>query len=359
MDESSLGSAGVVASMGAGGDQAVAVGATGGLDAPAGRAERLDRPVMIVGPLRAGTTLLRLLLDHHPRVKVFSEFEESVSRLGDTGWLSMEEYRAWLPTNRMFGLKKLTIDPTIGEYPALVHDLFRQLCGRTPKPLVGFTIHSRFDRALEIWPGARVIHITRDPRDVARSCIGMGWCGTVWHGAHYWLEAERRFERMAGTMAAGSWMRLKYEDLVREPERELRRVCAFLGIEFDPAMLEFHKDTTYEPIDPKLADQWKKKLSKREAEQVESRCADLMRARGYELSSGGGSTGGAGPRPVKGFERLGLWWGNRLGKTRFRVKRYGVGLVVAWALVKRLPTANGWRKSVRMKINAIDAKHLR
>ncbi len=38
---------------------------------------------------------------------------------------------------------------------------------------------------------------------------------------------------------SGNVLTVKYEDLASDPEKELRRICAFAGIAFEPAMLDF------------------------------------------------------------------------------------------------------------------------
>lgn len=40
-------------------------------------------------------------------------------------------------------------------------------------------------------------------------------------------------------VAPGDVLTVKYEDLARSPERELRRICAFAGLDFEPGMLDF------------------------------------------------------------------------------------------------------------------------
>ena len=62
---------------------------------------------------------------------------------------------------------------------------------------------------------------------------------------------------------------------------ELGRVCAFLGVPFSAAMLDYHRDTTYGPPDPKLAEQWRRQAARREVALIEGKCGDLIAARGY------------------------------------------------------------------------------
>ncbi len=313
---------------------------------------QLRAPIVVVGPLRAGTTLLRLMLGSHPQIAVFGEFEEAVEWAGDEGWPDPREYVIRLRQHRAFLAKELTPREELGSYPEIVRDLARQLAGRTTKPNIGWCIHSRFDRAPELWPDARYVHITRDPRDVARSCVGMGWAGTVWHAAPIWLRTEERVERLKARVGPDRIVHVRYEDLLRDPAGELGRICCFLGLPYDEAMLGFHLGSTYEPIDPGLAEQWRTRLPPREAELVELVCAPLMPARGYARSNPAALP----PGPA---ERLRLALRNRTGKTRFRIRRYGLGLTLAWAAARRLPPANGFRRACQLRINEINAQHLK
>jgi hypothetical protein len=42
------------------------------------------------------------------------------------------------------------------------------------------------------------------------------------------------------SLSPGSFMELRYEDLVREPETVVRKICDFIEVDYDPAMLAFH-----------------------------------------------------------------------------------------------------------------------
>jgi Sulfotransferase family len=44
----------------------------------------IKKPVFLVGSERSGTTLFRLMLDHHPQIACFFEFEYAVSRMPET-----------------------------------------------------------------------------------------------------------------------------------------------------------------------------------------------------------------------------------------------------------------------------------
>ena len=307
---------------------------------------------IVVGPLRAGTTLLRLLLDNHPSIACVGEFEEAVSRIGGDGWPDIDEYRLYLAQDRPARAKNLTIDPETRSYPDLVRSMWDQLAARADKPVVGCCIHSRFHRVRDIWPGTKFIFLTRDPRDVARSCVGMGWVGEPTSGARYWLEPVDRWLAVRESLPPEDFIELRYEDLLRNPEHELGRCCRLLGHDFDPAMLGFHESSTYEPLDPKLAEQWRRKMPPRTAEIIDAACGSRMPKFGYEPST-------PHPRPPTGPEALRIRLTNRIGRLRFRFHRYGLPLTLAWFLAKRLPLGHPRRTRVKLRLNAADARHLR
>ena len=77
----------------------------------------LRAPVFMVGSERWGTTLLRLMLDHHPEIAFEKEFDFVVSsRLRLRGLPAARAYRDWMGTVRG---ADYTIDRTLG-YPDLV-----------------------------------------------------------------------------------------------------------------------------------------------------------------------------------------------------------------------------------------------
>lgn len=197
-----------------------------------------EEPFFLVGSERSGTTLLRLMLAHHGQIECAPEFEFLVEEMPeDAGWPELDGYYRWLETNRIFRPHALAVDRAL-DYPALMKSFVAQYCRRSAKPIHGATCHKHFDRLLRIWPKARFVHLLRDGRDVARSCIGMGWAGNVWHGAERWIAAEELWVSLASRVPAARRLELRYEDLIRDPEKELARTCAFLGTDYDAAMLD-------------------------------------------------------------------------------------------------------------------------
>lgn len=308
--------------------------------------------LVLAGPLRGGTTLLRLLMSSHPSIAAVGELEEVVSQAGDHGWPDLDTYRLWLSQNRAALMKGYHAHEHTRTYPELVNAMWEQLAARETKPRIACTIHSRFDRVPDLWPDCTYVFLVRDPRDVARSCVGMGWIGEPTSGASYWTEPVRRWIDLRDRLDPSRYVELRYEDLVRDPEPHLDACCRLVGERYHPDMLTFHERSSYDQLDASLAYQWKLRLSTRQAELIELRSGDLLDRFGYERSV-------AKPRSPGPGERAGLIVSNRLGRLRWRIERYGLALTLAWTLVKRLPLRSRMRRAIKTRLNAIDTRHLR
>jgi len=311
----------------------------------------LEQPVFLVGAERSGTTVLRLMLDHHPDITWRNEFEYAVDLIPDeAGWPSLETYYAWLDSHRIFQASQLTIDSSLS-YPELIKSFLAQHQNRTGKSIVGATVHRHFDRLLKIWPKARFIHILRDGRDVARSNIGMGWAGNVWTGVSRWVEAEHLWSQMKAEIPSNCYVEVTYEALIQNPAQELTRICDFLGVPYSNDMMSYVEETTYDKPDARYIAQWKRKLSERQIQLVESRITGMLAERGYELSGLPHLT--ITPALAQRL-RLQDWW----ERFQFRLRRNGVSLFVADYLSRKLGLT-AWQKQVRLKLNAIEAAHLK
>src|SRR5262249_54027367 len=119
----------------------------------------LHDPVFLVGSERSGTTLLRLMLDHHPAIAFHSEFEYAVAKMDNPAeWPCLDEYCRYLTSDRIFNGDGFLIDRSLS-YPALIDSFLCQKRDAAGKPIVGATVHLDFDRLMRIWPQARFIHL--------------------------------------------------------------------------------------------------------------------------------------------------------------------------------------------------------
>jgi hypothetical protein len=268
------------------------------------------------------------MLDHHPEVAWCSEFEYSVDRMGDgAGFPEMAGYIAWLERDRIFRLHGWQIDRSL-DYPRLMDSFLRQKLGC--KSVIGATVHRHFPRLLKIWPHARFIYLLRDGRDVAKSSIAMGWAGNMWSAMDRWTIAEETWCELRASLAEDRWIEVRYEDLIAEPVQALTHICRFLGVNFDRAMFDYVRATrTYGLPDPRLTQQWRKKLSPEEIRQAETKAGALLRARGYELS-------GLPPLEVTAALERKLRRQDRLERIKHRTGKFGLWLVLGETISRRL-----------------------
>ena len=100
-----------------------------------------------------------------------------------------------------------------------------------------------FDAILELLPEARLVHIVRDPRDVAASTATMRWGPSDPALAARWTrEVLDRWAEVRAAVAAERVLEIRLEDVAAEPEATLRRICAFVGLEWHDAVLAFDWD---------------------------------------------------------------------------------------------------------------------
>jgi hypothetical protein len=96
----------------------------------------------------------------------------------------------------------------------------------------------------EIFPETQFIHIIRDGRDVASSVMKLPWGpndiirAAEWWNQHLWLA-----RRVGAVLGKERYIEVHYENLVENPERELKRLCLFLGEEYSSKMLEYHLES--------------------------------------------------------------------------------------------------------------------
>ncbi|WPL15223.1 putative O-linked N-acetylglucosamine transferase, SPINDLY family [Thiorhodovibrio winogradskyi] len=172
-------------------------------------AEQIDNPIFIVGCGHSGTSLLLAILGNHPRIHPIPKESAIFLR---TDAKIQATFRQWDADCRTQGKVRWA--------------------EKTPPHI--FQIH----RFLAFRPKARVILLLRDGRDVV--------CSLKFRQGY--ADLDDRLDRWIYDNLAGRpyWQHpqvnlIKYEDLVSQSESTLRSLCDFLGEDYDPAMLEYHK----------------------------------------------------------------------------------------------------------------------
>jgi hypothetical protein len=179
------------------------------------------------------------MLDRHPQVAIAGKFEFLIDAISADGrFMKRDAFVRSLSLNGIFQRSGLTIAPGLN-FTGIAHDFLDQIAAIKNAAIRGATVHQHFDRLLWLWPDARFIHLVRDGRDVALSTLPTGRAGTVWRGIRWWVEAEHLWERMEHKLPIERQLTVHYEKLTSEPERELRRICQFLGVAFSPELLRY------------------------------------------------------------------------------------------------------------------------
>lgn len=312
--------------------------------------EIIEEPIFIVGAERSGTTLLLLMLDHHPELCFPGEFDFAIRYMSAGEPPRLEDYYEALRDDWIFQHHQLEINQELN-FEELINSFLVQERVRSGKPYVGASIHFNYGNILNVWPKAKLIHLVRDPRDVASSCIQMGWAGNVWCAIERWVDSESEWDNFVSSIPAEQVFEMRFEALVENAEEVLSNICDFIGLKYSAKMLNYHENTTYSPINPKIAQKWPQKLSDREIRLIETKVGVLLNQKGYEPS--GHPTLQVGPLQA---------WGLKLQsnyRTRiFRIRRYGFKLWLSRAMAKFLGMRS-WSEKITLEYNEIQQQHIK
>ncbi|MFV0258274.1 MAG: sulfotransferase family protein [Acidimicrobiales bacterium] len=311
----------------------------------------LPQPILLVGAERSGSTMLRLMLDSHPEIAFGEEFEWAVQQIADDGsWPDMAAFKACLETSRPFQTSGFVVDET-KTYPDLISSFLEQRRAAKGAEIVGATVHFGFEKALKLWPDAKLIHLLRDPRDVAPSCVAMGWAGNLWFGLDAWIDAEDEWSRVLSGLHDDQHITVRFEELLVDHLNVLSEICRFVGVTYHEHMLDYATTTDYELPQPDRAQGWRTTLSDRDVQLIEARAGARLVERGFEPS-------GLPPLELADHRRRWLGWHDRAGRIRFRVDRFGPRLT-AEEMASRALGRDHWHRSTRRRMMAIEMAHLK
>lgn len=278
-----------------------------------------DTPVFVYGALRSGTTLLRVMLKSHPELQSPGEadflFDHIVyDEAARDGW---RYDRKALCEDRILKAKNLEFDKSLDGRALL--DAMIDAMARANQGRLFVSVHRHAPRIATLFPTSPIIHLLRDPRDVARSSIGMGWAGTSYHGVGHWIDTETAWD--AAAFNPENVHELRFEELMDDVEGHLIKICRFLGLEFDSAMRRYWEGSSYGPPEPQIAEKWRQQADCREVAIIEGRVGELLERRGY--------TAAGRPAFLSHYEWLRLTAAHRLHRWRYNSQRYGT--LLSWS----------------------------
>ncbi|MGH9186632.1 MAG: sulfotransferase family protein, partial [Acidimicrobiales bacterium] len=284
----------------------------------------------IVGVGRSGTTLLRSILDAHSELAVVHEsrfvawmarhrgryeggsgFDEArfLADLLDEGSPCPSRLHSW---DVAPGVVRAAVSAgRPADLAAAIRLVFRSYAGAQGKPRYGDKTpgYVRFLPAVgALLPEARFVHLVRDGRDVALSMLDVDFGGVnVAHAAWMWASRLQAAETAGRGLGPNRYLRVRYEDLVDAPEAEMGRICDFLTLEAEPAMLRHHErsdvvardlgtqphhDHARLPVTAGLRD-WRAQMRPADVVSFETVAGPLLTELGYEVTSAAGGGGRA------------------------------------------------------------------
>jgi hypothetical protein len=273
--------------------------------------DSIPAPFFVVGAQRSGTTMLRLMLNAHSRLAVpfesvfIPKFFRRAEQYGDLGEREnlarlLEDIRGerHVARGQLIPDVAAILDAAPRSYAELVTTIFSVYASRKGKPRWGDKTPgygSELDVLSTLFPESKVIHIVRDGRDVALSNRTLSWgIRSMPRAASAW-RWETLLTRKLGRMLGGDYLEVRYEDLVRNPEAELRRICTHIGEHYEPDMLQYHRSASDEmpqeslkwhgnsvrPPDNRKVFQWREQLSIADRVIFEDHAGDALEEFGY------------------------------------------------------------------------------
>lgn len=318
----------------------------------------------IVGCGRSGSTLLRAMLDAHPDMVVPGEsyfLEQLIRRRSGfvrDGEFRVDELVDELRADARFRTWEvdtdLVVEAMLAAEPQDLASAIRAMFGSVAQAGGGVRFADKtpayslcISELAELLPEAVFVHLVRDPRDVAASYRSASWGPrTLVSAAQMWRTRVGAAREAAAVLGPERYLEIHYEALVARPEQELRRVCDFIELPFDDAMLQHERSAAARATAgrdggahaallerPRAAIRdWRTELSDAEAARVGAVVGLLATDLGYEPSP-----------PVDPGDRVRLWLEHALAvgeaaSLRFRRTRVANRLRGPWRVVRRRAT---------------------
>lgn len=235
-------------------------------------------PIFIMGHLHSGSTLLQGILGRHPQIYraggetrffwhlsvIKSEFPDlqDDQTLGDylvylvalilTGYSQLNYHGSRAHMSSILvenGIDQSKLDALYGQvnsqrqHEAIfvsTYDFLARDAGKVRWLDKHPGMTAQFSQIHEAAPTGRVIEVLRDPRDILASKKRRQKTGGYYDP--YWDTLSWKSDVRGAALVHQQFpqyiLPVRYEDLVSDPERVLRRICAFLGLDYSEDMLE-------------------------------------------------------------------------------------------------------------------------
>lgn len=203
-----------------------------------------ESPIFIVGMPRSGSTLVEQILSSHPEVEALGE----IANLTETG----QRLAPGRPGDPHGGYPWVLQYLDCAGFRRMGEEYVRstQSRRRTEKPFFTDKLPGNYCHVGMIQlalPNARIIDVRRHPLDCCLSCYKHYFPVGHLHALDL-ADIGRFYANYVALMAhfdevlPGRVYRLIYEELIADPEREVRRMLDHIGLDFDEACLKFYEN---------------------------------------------------------------------------------------------------------------------
>jgi sulfotransferase family protein len=186
----------------------------------------LQGPVFILSSVRSGSTLLRAVLNAHSKIHAPHELHLT----GVKVQLSNKYTRS--------ALAELDLDTSLMQYLLWDRLLHRELMRHGKQVIANKTPSDAmmWERIVASWPDVKFIYLLRHPAAVTDS-----WqrARKDWSRSQVAEDVLRYMVAVEDARTNRGGLTVRYEDLTIEPERETKRMCEFIGVDWEPGMLDY------------------------------------------------------------------------------------------------------------------------
>lgn len=208
----------------------------------AGAGSQVSGPIFVVGLQRSGSTLIEQILASHAQIEGTAELtvlEQIWERIGKSG-----------PSGNPF----IELPQLSPEAIAAIGDEYverTRAYRHTDRPLFVDKLPANWLNSgliRLVLPNAKIVDARRSPMACGFSNFRQHYATGVTFA--YSLESIGRFYadyvrlmRHIDTVQPGTVHRVINEHVIEDPEREVRRLLDYIGVPFDPACLDFHRNS--------------------------------------------------------------------------------------------------------------------
>jgi len=204
----------------------------------------------------AGSTLLQAVLDAHPNIRIPTEGRIYIHLRA--------KYAKWRPQMWPSFISDTITEPKINHFwklevaelleskpfPSSFQEAVQRLSKSSFSPfdhknteIIGDKnpINAYFiSELLALYPDAKLIHLVRNCDDFVRSAEKINVAQSKSFLAVRWLEENRMIRKYVRQYPTQS-ITIQYEELIKDPETQVCKICEFLNVAYDSHMLLFYQ----------------------------------------------------------------------------------------------------------------------